>query len=38
MVERITQSRSNNGIKVKICGTMFLHSEKRWFTMTGSRL
>ena len=28
----------NSGIKVEICGVLFLHSKEKQFTMTGSRL
>ena len=38
MVGRITQGRINSGIKVKICGTLFLHSKERQSTIAGSRL
>ena len=38
IVEQTTQSRSNSGIKVKICSTMFLHFKEGWLPMVGSRL
>ena len=38
IAEQVTQSRLDSRIKVKICGTMFLYSEERWFIMASSRL
>ena len=38
IVGQIVESWFNCGIKVKICSTMFLHSQKKQFIMAGSRL
>ena len=38
MAGRTTQSWTHCGIKVKICGTLFLYSKERQFIMAGSRL
>ena len=38
VVRWTTQSGFNCEIKIKICGTILLYSEKRWFIIVGSRL
>ena len=38
MVRQTTQGRPNSGIKVKIYGTMFLHSKGGQIPMIGTRL
>ena len=38
MVGQTTQNRSNIGVQIKICSTMFLYSEERQFITAGSRL
>ena len=38
IARQTTQGRTHCGIKVKICGTLFLYSEERQFITVGSRL
>ena len=38
MVGTITQGKTYSGIKLKICGTMFLYSKERWILMVSLRL
>ena len=38
MVGTITQGKTYSGIKLKICGTMFLYSKERQILMVSSRL
>ena len=33
-----TQGRTNSGIEIKICGTVFLYSKEGWISTIGTRL